>query len=59
VYGATEASFDGLTQRRGSWRSFRRGIDAAREARLPVRLNIVVTEDSAAEVDAMVAMAGE
>ena len=36
-----------------------RGIDAAREARLPVRLNIVVTEDSAAEVDAMVAMAGE
>ncbi|MEU6381852.1 radical SAM protein [Streptomyces sp. NPDC046909] len=59
VYGATEESFDGLTQRRGSWKSFQRGMAAAREASLPVRLNIVVTEDSAYEVDAMVAMAEE
>lgn len=57
VYGATEASFDGLTQRRGSWKTFQRGMAAAREARLPVRLNIVVTEDSAHEIDAMAAMA--
>jgi MoaA/NifB/PqqE/SkfB family radical SAM enzyme len=57
VYGATEESFDGLTQRRGSWKAFRRGVDAAREAGLPLRLNIVVTEDSAHEVDAMVGMA--
>jgi MoaA/NifB/PqqE/SkfB family radical SAM enzyme len=57
VYGATEESFDGLTQRRGSWKTFQRGMAAAREARLPVRLNIVVTEDSAHEIDAMVAMA--
>lgn len=59
VYGATEESFDGLTQRRGSWKTFQRGMAAAREAGLPVRLNIVVTEDSAREVDAMVAMAEE
>ncbi|MGK5533488.1 radical SAM protein [Streptomyces sp. URMC 129] len=59
VYGATEASFDGLTQRRGAWNNFQRGMAAAREAGLPVRLNIVVTEDSAHEVNAMVAMAEE
>ncbi|RBM07320.1 radical SAM protein [Streptomyces sp. PT12] len=57
IYGASEASFDGLTQRRGAWKSFQRGMAAAREAGLPVRLNIVVTEDSAQEIDAMVAMA--
>ncbi|MFF4157725.1 radical SAM protein [Streptomyces sp. NPDC001678] len=57
VYGATEQSFDGLTQRRGAWKSFKRGVDAAREAKLPVRLNLIVTEDSADEVDAMVALA--
>ncbi|MEV6778941.1 radical SAM protein [Streptomyces syringium] len=57
VYGATEESFDGLTQRRGAWKSFKKGVDAAREAKLPVRLNLIVTEDSADEVDAMVALA--
>lgn len=59
VYGATEESFDKLTQRRGAWKTFKRGLDAAREARLPVRLNIIVTNDNAHEVDAMVALAEE
>jgi len=59
LYGATEAAYDGLTQRRGSYRAFRRGITAALEAGLPVRLNIVVTDVSAAETEAMVAMAEE
>ena len=49
LYGATEAAYDGLTQRRGSYKAFRRGIAAATEAGLPVRLNIVVTDISAAE----------
>jgi MoaA/NifB/PqqE/SkfB family radical SAM enzyme len=57
MYGATEAAYDGLTQRRGSYKAFRRGIAAATEARLPVRLNIVVTDVSAAETSAMVALA--
>ena len=57
VYGASEESFDQLTQRRGAWKSFKRGMDAAREANLPVRLNIIVTNDNAEEMDAMVAMA--
>jgi MoaA/NifB/PqqE/SkfB family radical SAM enzyme len=59
LYGATEAAYDGLTQRRGSYKAFRRGIAAALEAGLPVRLNIVVTDVSADETAAMVAMAEE
>ncbi|MFF7195906.1 radical SAM protein [Streptomyces sp. NPDC008079] len=59
VYGATEESFDRLTQRRGAWKSFKRGMDAARGADLPVRLNIIVTNDNAHETDAMVALAEE
>jgi len=57
VYGATEASYDGLTQRRGSHKSFMKGLHAAREAGIPLDLNIVVTVHNAHEVDAMYAMA--
>ena len=57
LYGATEAAYDGLTQRRGSYKAFRRGIAAATEAGLPVLLNIVVTDVSADETTAMVALA--
>jgi MoaA/NifB/PqqE/SkfB family radical SAM enzyme len=56
LYGATEAAYDGLTQRRGSYKAFRRGIAAALEARLPVRVNIVVTDVSADETAAMAAL---
>lgn len=59
MYGATEASFDTLTQRRGAWKAFRRGMDAAREAGLPLRINVVVTEDNASEADEMAALADE
>jgi MoaA/NifB/PqqE/SkfB family radical SAM enzyme len=59
LYGATEAAYEGLTRRRGSYGAFRRGIAAAIEAGLPVRLNIVVTDVAAAETAAMVALAEE
>ncbi|WP_073950891.1 radical SAM protein [Streptomyces kebangsaanensis] len=59
VYGASEQSFDALTQRRGAWRAFRRGLDAACEAGLPLRLNLVVTGDNAHEADRMAALAEE
>lgn len=59
MYGASEDSFDQLTQRRGAWKAFRRGIDAAREAGLPLRINVVVTEDNAHEADEMAALADE
>lgn len=57
MYGATEESFDRLTRTRGAWKSFIRGMTAAREAGLTVRINIVVTSTNEEEVDAMVAMA--
>ena len=57
VYGATEAAYDGLTRRRGAYKSFMRGLAAAREAGIPLDLSVVVTTDNAHEVDAMHAMA--
>ncbi|NED82476.1 radical SAM protein, partial [Streptomyces sp. SID11233] len=42
MYGASEESFDALTQRRGAWKAFRRGMGAARAAGLPLRINVVV-----------------
>jgi len=57
VYGATEQSYDGLTRRRGSFRAFTKGLTAAVRADLPLRLNLVITERTAHEVDAMTAMA--
>ncbi|MFC8431890.1 radical SAM protein [Streptomyces sp. NPDC057253] len=56
MYGATEESFDELTQRRGAWKNFQKGMVAARNAGLPLRASVVVTEDNAHEVDAMVAL---
>lgn len=53
VYGATEASYDGLTQRRGAYRAFLKGLHAAHDAALPLELNIVVTADNAHEIEAM------
>ena len=53
VYGATEASYDGLTQRRGAFRSFMNGLNAGAEAGLPLHLSVVVTSDNAHEVEAM------
>lgn len=57
VYGATEESYDGMTRRKGSYRKFIKGLDAAVEAELSLQLNIVVSNHNAHEVDAMVEMA--
>jgi hypothetical protein len=57
LYGATEESYDGMTRRRGSFRRFMRGLAAAHEARLPMRINIVVSNRNAHEVPAMKAIA--
>ncbi|MBC3844689.1 radical SAM protein [Streptacidiphilus sp. 4-A2] len=53
VYGATAESYDAMTRSRGAYDRFRRGLDAAREAGLAVKLNIVVSERNADEVDTM------
>lgn len=57
VYGATEASYDGLTRRRGAFKAFAKGLSAALEAGLSINLNIVVTKHNAHEVDQMRAFA--
>jgi MoaA/NifB/PqqE/SkfB family radical SAM enzyme len=59
VYGATEESYDSLTRRRGSFKAFTQGLTAGVEAGLPLRLNLVVTDHTAGEVDAMIAMADQ
>ena len=46
-----------MTRRRGSFRRFMRGLAAAHEAGLPMRINIVVSNRNANEIPAMKAIA--
>jgi MoaA/NifB/PqqE/SkfB family radical SAM enzyme len=57
IYGATEATYDGMTRRRGSFRRFMRGLDAAYEAELSMRINIVVSSRNVHEIGQMKAIA--
>jgi len=57
IYGATAESYDGMTRRRGSFRRFMRGLAAAHEAGLPMRINIVVSNRNAHEIPQMKAIA--
>ncbi|WP_208036743.1 radical SAM protein [Streptomyces cyanogenus] len=59
MYGATEETFDQFTRRRGAWKAFKRGIDAGRAAGLPLRLNLIVTNETAHEADRMAALSDE
>jgi molybdenum cofactor biosynthesis enzyme MoaA len=53
LYGATAESYDGMTRRRGSFRRFMRGLAAAHEAGLPMRINIVVSSRNQHEIPQM------
>ena len=57
LYGATEESYDAMTRRRGSFRRFMRGLAAAHEAGLKMRINNVLSDRNAHERDAMKAIA--
>jgi organic radical activating enzyme len=57
VYGATEASYDAVTRRRGSFRAFSRGLHAAVKAGLPIKLSLIITNTNTAEAGQMQAMA--
>jgi molybdenum cofactor biosynthesis enzyme MoaA len=57
LYGATEESYDGMTRRRGSFKRFMRGLAAAHEAGLHMRINNVLSNRNAHERDAMKAIA--
>jgi MoaA/NifB/PqqE/SkfB family radical SAM enzyme len=57
MYGATAESYDGLTRRRGAFKAFTRGLAAAHEAGLPLKLSLIITKTNAHEVEQMQAMA--
>jgi MoaA/NifB/PqqE/SkfB family radical SAM enzyme len=59
LYGGTEESYDAMTRRRGSFRRFMRGLAAAHEAGLPMRINIVVSNRNAHEIPQMKAIADQ
>ncbi|GAA2621256.1 radical SAM protein [Streptomyces vastus] len=59
LYGASEETYEAVTRNRGSFDRFTRGLAAARDAGLPVKLNVVVSDRNAHEVDAMRALADE
>jgi len=54
LYGATAETYDGVTRNRGMFDRLVRGLDASREAGLPVRINIIIAAENAHEADAMV-----
>lgn len=54
LYGATAATYDAVTRNRGAHDRLLRGLDASRDAGLPVRMNVIVADENAHEVDAMV-----
>ncbi|MFE2992707.1 radical SAM protein [Streptomyces sp. NPDC059262] len=56
VYGATAETYEKVTRNRGSFGRFLEGLDAARADGLPVRLNVIVSDYNAHEVDDMVAL---
>ena len=58
LYGATEESYDAMTRSRGAFRRFIRGLDAARDAGLTMRINCIVSNRNVHERDAMQALAG-
>ncbi len=57
LYGATAESYDGMTRRRGSFKRFMRGLAAAHEAGLKMRINCVVSNRNAHERGEMKALA--
>ncbi|MFE9024379.1 radical SAM protein [Streptomyces sp. NPDC007808] len=59
VYGASAATYDGLTRRRGAYARFRAGLYGVLDAGLNVDLSLIITNDNAHEVDEMRAWARE
>lgn len=53
VYGATADTYDGLTRRRGSFKAFMRGVQAAHEAGLLMDMSLIITDRNAHEAEAM------
>jgi radical SAM protein with 4Fe4S-binding SPASM domain len=59
LYGADQATYQEVTGRKWAWDAVCRGIDAALDAGLPLRANLIVTSANAAQVPAMRAAASD
>ncbi|MBT2609912.1 radical SAM protein [Streptomyces sp. ISL-87] len=57
LYGATQETYEKATKTRHSYKKFCRGLDAAVEAGLNVKLSLVIIKENAHEQDAMRAWA--
>lgn len=57
VYGATAETYESFTRSRGAFSRFVRGLAAARDTQLPVRLNIIVSDRNAHELNEMRSLA--
>jgi MoaA/NifB/PqqE/SkfB family radical SAM enzyme len=53
VYGASEESYDGLTRRKGAFKTFIRALDAASEAAIRLELSLIITARNVHEKDQM------
>jgi len=51
VYGATEATYEAVTRRPGSWAAFRRGLDALLDSGLRVRLKAMALRSNVHELE--------
>jgi MoaA/NifB/PqqE/SkfB family radical SAM enzyme len=57
IYGATAGTYDALVRRPGAFKLFWRGMAAAREAGLPLKISVVITRTNAHEEAAMIGLA--
>ena len=57
VYGASAESYDGLTRRPGSYKTFMKGLLAAREAGVRLALALIIVARNAHEAEEMKALA--
>lgn len=57
VYGASAESYDGLTRRPGSYKTFMKGLQAAHEAGVRLALALIIVARKAHEADDMKALA--
>lgn len=59
IYGATEATYEAVTQVKGSYRRFFRGVENVRRVGLPWKLKTVLIRENAHEIDEMKRLARE
>ncbi len=55
IYGATEATYEKVTRKSGSFRAFRKGLDLLLESGLKVRLKTMALRSNAGELSAIAA----